>query len=77
MPTFIITAHIEFPSKSHSIQTGQIRMEIPADSVSEAHIKARSFIQGKTKVVIDKCENKANKEWVDGIFDQFKDIFTK
>lgn len=82
MPTFIVTARIEFPSKQQAIQTGQIRMEIPADSVSEAHIKARAFITSKLKVVIDSCENKERKAFADSILggldgfpQDFKDIF--
>ena len=65
--TYVITAHIEFPSKTQPIQTGQIRMEIPAASEDEARIKAMSFISAKTKVVIEKAENKATKDWLDSM----------
>ncbi|UOR07197.1 hypothetical protein MUN82_08880 [Hymenobacter aerilatus] len=72
MHTYIITAHIEFPSKTQPIQTGHIRMEIPAESEDEARIKAMKFITSKTKVVIEKCENKKNKEWMDSMMDMLK-----
>lgn len=81
MPTFIITAHIEFPSKTQPIQTGQIRMEIPAESEDEARIKAMAFITSKTRVAIEKCENKERKAFAESILgaagfpQDFKDIF--
>ena len=60
MATFIITAHIEFPSKTQPIQTGVIRMEIPAENEAEAREKAQAFIGRKLSVVVDGCENKAD-----------------
>jgi hypothetical protein len=81
MPTFIITAHLAFPTKSKAITSGQIRLEIPADSESEARSKARVFIESKWRVEIDSCENKERKAFAESILgaagfpQDFKDIF--
>ncbi|SNR91901.1 RAD52 family DNA repair protein [Hymenobacter mucosus] len=79
MPTYIITSHIEFPSKVQPIKTGTIRMEIPAASEDEAKIKAMAFITGKTKVVIESCENKDRKETTEAelkrVMEQFGNLF--
>lgn len=79
MQTFIITAHLAFPTKSKAITSGQIRLEIPAESESEARTKCRAFIESKWRVEIDSCENKTRKEFAETILNKagidFKDIF--
>jgi hypothetical protein len=77
MPTYIITAHIAFPTKQHPIKSGQIRLEIPADSESEARSKCRAFIEGKWRVEIDSCENKERKQQTEDMLSGLGPEFAK
>jgi hypothetical protein len=89
LKTFIVTTHVVVGRKlipippQQPIQTGLLRLEIPAHSEEEARIKARRFLMGKVAVVIDECRLKPEKEPApadaaksfEQILHDFKDIF--
>jgi len=76
MKKFIVTARIQFPTKAGAapIETGLIRMEIPAEDEPGARSKARAFITSKLTVGIDSCVSQDDKEF-QATMKQFGDIF--
>ncbi|MDO7849215.1 hypothetical protein Q5H92_22820 [Hymenobacter sp. M29] len=88
MKTFVVTAHIELISRlkpippQQPVQTGLLRLEIPAKNEEEARTKARAFLMGKVAIVVDECTLKPAGNGVpkaggsfQAIMDDFKDIF--
>ena len=79
MTDYVITAHVEFPTKGAPLQSAAIRMVVSADSDLEAREKAERFVQHKLRVVIDSCDLKqsAAQDSFEDVMRKFSTIFGK